>query len=93
MNGYVVVHATPKDADKMQEYGGAAGETVAKHGGEFICRGPATTLAGESSQKVMVILKFPTKQAAQDWYDSSEYQALIPTRLEAMDATFVLGGE
>ncbi len=33
MNGYVVVHATPKNADKMQEYGGAAGETVAKHGG------------------------------------------------------------
>ncbi len=93
MNGYVVVHATPKNADKMQEYGGAAGETVAKHGGEFICRGPATALAGESAHQVMVVLKFPTKQAAEDWYNSAEYQALIPTRLEAMDATFILGGE
>lgn len=93
MSGYIVAHATPKDADKMQEYGGAAGETVAKHGGEFICRGPATVLAGESAHKVMVILKFPSKQAAEDWYNSSEYQALIPTRLQAMDATFVAGGE
>ena len=93
MSGYVVVHATPKDADKMQEYGGAAGETVAKHGGEFICRGPATALAGESEHKVLVVIKFPSKQAAQDWYNSDEYQALIPTRLEAMDSTFILGGE
>ena len=36
MSGYVVVHATPKDADKMQEYSGPAGESVAKHGGEFV---------------------------------------------------------
>ncbi|MGR8946656.1 MAG: DUF1330 domain-containing protein [Gammaproteobacteria bacterium] len=93
MSGYVVVHTSPKDADKMQEYGGAAGETVAQHGGEFICRGPATVLAGDSDHKMMVVIKFPTKDAAQKWYDSDEYQKLIPTRLEAMDATFILGGE
>ncbi|MEM7467935.1 MAG: DUF1330 domain-containing protein [Pseudomonadota bacterium] len=93
MSGYIVVHATPKDADKMQEYGAAAGETVAKHGGEFVCRGPATVLAGNSEHKVLVVLKFPSKQAAEDWYASAEYQALIPTRLEAMDATFIVGGE
>lgn len=93
MSGYVVVNTTPKNADKMQEYGAGAGETVTKHGGEIVCRGPATTLAGESSHKVLVVIKFPSKQAAQDWYDSPEYQALIPTRLEAMDATFILGGE
>ena len=93
MSGYVVVHATPKDADKMQEYGSAAGETVASHGGEFICRGPASVLAGESTHKLMVIIKFPSKQAAEAWYNSSEYQGLISTRLEAMDSTFILGGE
>ena len=62
MSGYVVVHATPKDADKMQEYGGPAGESVAKHGGEFVCRGPASVLAGESAHKVMVVIKFASKK-------------------------------
>ena len=93
MSGYVVVHASPKDADKMQEYGAGAGETVAQHGGEIVCRGPATVLAGESEHKMLVVLKFPSKDAAQKWYESSEYQALVPTRMEAMDSTFVLGGE
>jgi len=93
MSAYVVVHASPKDADKMQEYGAGAAPTVASHGGEFVCRGPAEVLSGESEHKVMVIVKFASKQAASDWYNSAEYQAMIPVRTEAMDSVFILGGE
>ena len=42
---------------------------------------------------MMVVLKFPSKQAAQDWYNSEEYQAIVPTRTAAMDATFIVAGE
>ena len=93
MSAYVVVNATPLDQDKMQEYGAAAGGTIAKHGGEFVSRGPAEVLSGDSGHKVLVVIKFPSKQAASDWYHSPEYQALIPTRTEAMDSIFILGGE
>lgn len=93
MSGYVVVHATVKDADKLQEYGAKAAETVAAHGGEFICRGPSEVLSGESPHNVLVIISFPSREAAANWYASAEYQALIPIRSEALDSVFVVGGE
>lgn len=93
MSAYIVVHATPLDADKMQEYGAAAGPLVASHGGEVVCRGPSTALAGESSHQLMVVLKFPDRAAAEGWYNSAEYQAIVPTRLAAMDAVFTIAGE
>jgi uncharacterized protein (DUF1330 family) len=93
MTAYVVVHATVLDQNKMQEYGAAAGPTVTAHGGKVVSRGPSEVLAGESPHQVMVVLEFPSRQAAQAWYASEEYQAIIPTRLAAMDSVFVLGGE
>ena len=93
MSAYVVVHATPKNADKMQEYTAGAGPAVTQHGGEVVSRGPSECLHGESPHQVMVVLKFDNKQAAHDWYNSAEYQALVATRNEAMDSVFILGGE
>ncbi|NKC17046.1 MAG: DUF1330 domain-containing protein [Gammaproteobacteria bacterium] len=95
---YFIVHATINDADKMKEYDAGAGSTVKDrgvkdHGGEVVSRGPYRVLAGESAGNMMVVLKFPSKAAAQGWYDSPAYQAVIPTRLQAMDATFTLVGE
>jgi uncharacterized protein (DUF1330 family) len=93
MTAYVVVLASPKDADKMQEYGSAAGKTLASFGGEIAAGGPCKTLYGENPHGRIVVLKFPDTDAANDWYNSDAYQALLPLRKEAMDAVFVLGGE
>ena len=93
MTAYVAVHATIKDQDKLQEYGGAAVPTLTSFGGELVCRGPSEVLAGSNPHQVMVVLKFPDRAAATAWYNSAAYQALIPTRLAAMDSVFILGGE
>lgn len=93
MSAYVIVHGTVKDADKMQEYGGAAGPIVAQHGGEVVARGPATVLSGASAHKIAVVLKFPDAAAAKTWYESPEYQAIIPVREQALDSVFVVVGE
>jgi len=93
MTAYVVVHTTLKNADKMQEYGAAAGPTVAAHGGKVVARGPSEVMFGENAHKAMVVIEFPDRDAARRWYASPEYQAIIPTRIEAMDSVFILGGE
>lgn len=93
MTAYVVVHTTPKNAEKMQEYGAAAGPTVIAHGGKVVARGPSEVLAGENAHKAMVIIEFPDRETARRWYASPEYQAIIPTRTEAMNSVFILGGE
>ncbi|MGR8919805.1 MAG: DUF1330 domain-containing protein [Gammaproteobacteria bacterium] len=93
MSAYVVVHATVKDQEKFQEYGAAAGPIVESHGGKVVCRGPSTALAGDDPHALMVILEFPDRAAAEQWYNSAEYQAVIPTRDAGLDSVFVLGGE
>ncbi len=93
MSAYIVVHATVLDPDKMQEYAGVAGPTVSSHGGKVVCRGPSEMISGESPHQIMVVIKFANRQAAKDWYNSSEYQAIIPTRIAAIDSVFFLGGE
>ena len=77
----------------MQEYAAGAGATVAGHGGEVVCRGPSEILHGDSPHQIMVVLKFADRQAAKDWYNSSDYQALAATRNAAMDSVFIGGGE
>jgi uncharacterized protein (DUF1330 family) len=93
MAAYVVVQGTVKDADKMKEYAAGAGPTVVSHGGEVVVRGPSEVLAGSSEHELLVLLKFPSRQAAVDWYNSDEYQALLPTRLAAMDSIFKVVGD
>ena len=93
MAAFVVVLATPKDEAKLQEYGGKARETLASFGGEVAAGGPCETLYGENSHGRIVVLQFPDANTAKNWYNSADYQALIPMRKEAMDAVFVLGGE
>lgn len=41
----------------------------------------------------MVIIEFPDRESAKRWYESPEYQAIIPLRDSGMDSIFVLGGE
>jgi uncharacterized protein (DUF1330 family) len=93
MSAYVIVQGTVKDAEKMQEYGAAAGPSIAPHGGELVCRGPAQVLAGATDYQMAVVISFPDAAAARAWYESPEYQAIIPTREAALDSVFVLVGE
>lgn len=93
MTAFVVVHATIKNADKMAEYSAVAGPSLANFGGEFVSRGPSEVLSGDHGHGVMVVLKFPNREAAKNWYASPAYQAAIPARTEGMDSVFILGGE
>ena len=56
MSGYVIVHGKVKDAEKMQEYGAAAGPIVGKFGGEVISRGPVEVLSGSSDYQLAVVI-------------------------------------
>lgn len=92
MTAYIIVGLTPKDADELQRYGAKVPSTLAKFSGEVLIKGAVEQLHGEFAHKVQVILMFPSKEHAQNWYNSEEYQALIPTRDQGMDSQFQLIG-
>ena len=92
MTAYVVVLANPKDADKLQEYGSAAEQTISNFGGT-LTQGPLSILYGSDPHERLDVLQLPDLDSAKNWYNSEEYQALVPLREQAMDAVFMLSGE
>ena len=80
-----------KNAEAWEEYRGRVGATIAQYGGELLFRGRQQRLfSGEMSHESVVALRFENLDAANRWYDSTEYQALIPVRERAADVTLVL---
>jgi uncharacterized protein (DUF1330 family) len=51
-----------------------------------------TALHGESPFERGLIVEFPDRQTAIDWYNSPAYQAILETRNTAFDSRFVLIG-
>ena len=92
MSAFIVVDMTPQNSEKLQAYGAAAAATLLQYQGEFVVKGAIESLNGGNHRQNKVIIQFPDKEAALNWYHSAEYQALIPLRDEAMDASFHLVG-
>ena len=92
MSAYIIVGLTPKDTDKLQQYGASVPPILAKYSGEILTKGPVEKLHGDFTHKVQVVIAFPSREKALDWYHSDDYQALIPIRNEGMDSQFQLIG-
>lgn len=92
MTAYVIVGFTVKDQEKLQQYGAVVPPILAKYSGEYLVKGPIEILHGENEYETQVIITFPSKEKATEWYYSIEYQALIEIRDEAMDSKFQLIG-
>ena len=88
---YVIGDIEVTNPDLMEEYAGKAGTTVAAHGGKAIVLGGATeTVEGDWQPKRLVVLEFPDLAAAKAWYNSPEYQEILPMRLEASNGDLVM---
>jgi len=92
MSTYIVVGFTPTDKESLHEYGAAVPATLATYSGEVIVKGPVEQLHGDFDFKMQLILVFPTREDATNWYHSEEYQSLINTRNAGMDSQFQLIG-
>ncbi|WP_416899005.1 MAG: DUF1330 domain-containing protein [Minwuia sp.] len=91
MTAHVSVQIKVKDREKLKEYGKQAPATVAAHGGRFIVRGNVTeVLSANADLDVVAMLEFPDAATARRWYNSPEYQALIPVREQGADMVFSL---
>ena len=88
--GYVVANIRVTDQDKFQKFSGMAGPAIKKYGGKVLARGPgANRLEGNVSGLVMMI-EFESKEAADTFYHSEEYQAAKAVREECSDTDFMI---
>ncbi|TCL73996.1 DUF1330 domain-containing protein [Rhizobium sp. BK251] len=63
--------------------------TVAPHGGKWLAQGPADVMEGTWPGAV-VLMEFPNREAAMAWYNSAEYQAILPLRTRNAISDIVL---
>lgn len=81
MSAYVIGHITVRDPEGYGRYTAQVPGTLASHGGAFVVRGGRTTvMEGDMPQERHVVIRFPDRAAAEAWYHSAEYQAIIPIR-------------
>ena len=64
--------------------------TVAPHGGKWLAQGSGEVIEGAWPGAV-VLMEFPSRDAAQAWYRSPEYHAILPlrTRNAISDVIFI----
>ena len=73
MKGYVLAEIEVTDPEPYEEYRAVVGPTIAAYGGRFLVRGGEALGLEGNPPKRMVLLEFPSFEAARDWYHSEEY--------------------
>ena len=87
---YVVGHLTVKNSEKWAEYRSQVPATLEPWGAELVLRGKRVAiLAGEHRYSDIVVIRFPDKEAINNWHSSPAYQALIPLRQEAAEMVLI----
>lgn len=88
---YAVAHLRTVDlGPAIIEYLERIDATLAPYGGRFLVHGgPIDALEGSWPGDV-VIIAFPSREAALAWYDSPGYRAILPLRTENSDSSAAL---
>jgi uncharacterized protein (DUF1330 family) len=80
--GYLVAELEVTNMEGYQEYRRQVSAVVAAYGGRYLVRaGEAKLLEGDGGPGRMVVLEFDSPERALEWYNSPEYQAILPHRL------------
>lgn len=91
---YAVGHITVTNMDGYKQYTEKVPATISAHGGQYLVRGGhATVPEGQMPHNRHVVLCFPSREALEGWYNSDEYQAILPIRLANSEGvmTFIDG--
>jgi uncharacterized protein (DUF1330 family) len=93
MTAYVVFEAVVTDPAQYERYRQRAAASVASAGGRYLARGGAVESFEGAEPARVVILEFPTFDAATAWYRSEEYGEARALRDGACNArVFVVDG-
>lgn len=91
MPGYLIAHLEVTDPQGFEAYRAAVPAVIEKFGGRYLVRGGrVAALEGEWTVPRLVVIAFDSVAAARRFYDSPEYQEILPLRLKAARGTLVI---
>ena len=81
MAAYVIYQGEVIDPERYDEYKTKGAASILAAGGKYLVRGgDFEVLEGEAPAGRTVVLEFPTRQAAIDWYRGDEYTEIRKIR-------------
>lgn len=88
---YVIANVDVTDPVQYEEYKKLSSAAMQAHGAQVCVRGGAVeVLEGDWSPSRLVILKFPSNQAARAFYESAEYSLARKARENAAHMRMIL---
>ena len=91
MKAFVIAAETVNDESMFSEYRKAVRATLEPFGGKFVVRGGNLKLMeGEWPHSRLVVIEFPSREAAEGWYRSPEYQKIIGLRHRSSAGNLVI---
>ena len=91
MAAYVIAHIDVKDPVRYEDYKKMVPPSIAKFGGRFIARGGSVeVLEGNWQPKRLVLVEFPTIEAARQWHASVDYAAAKELRQATSTGDMIL---
>ena len=95
MPAYLIGRLNIHNQDWIEEYQPITQALVAKHGGRYLVAGPDfERVEGDGAPpSALVVLEFPTLDAAKAWYNDPEYKPMIELRQGGADTeAFIVQG-
>lgn len=84
MSAYIIAEIEVHDPVRYEAYKALAPDAIARYGGRYLVRGGETIpLEGGWKPQRVVILEFPSLDAARTFHDSPEYRAAREQRAGA----------
>jgi uncharacterized protein (DUF1330 family) len=91
MTAYAIVRVTVTDPERYAGYMALSPRAVEANGGRFIVRGgDSEVLEGEAEDRRLVVVEFPSMEAARTFYDSPEYREARAAREGAAEMQMVI---
>lgn len=92
MATYLIVDTLLDKPELYEKYKQKAKPLVEHFGGEYLARGGQLTLRETDlwSPTRMVLIRFPDADSANRFYDSAEYQAILPISRQSARRTMIM---
>ena len=91
MPAYAIVRATITDTERFKDYIAGTPALLEKFGARFLARGGnVVTLEGDEENRRIVLIEYPSREKALEFYHSDEYADLLKIMQESGTRDFIL---
>ena len=88
--GYLVANIRVTDQERFQQFSGMAGPIIQKFGGKVLARGPGANRHEGTLSGVVMMIEFDSKEIAENFYFSEDYQAAKAVRDECSETDLMI---